>query len=132
MLGNLYRIGIAVKNLDEAVARMEHVLGLQVQERAVNEIQKVSWAWLPMGDSILELIAPTAPDSRVARFLEQRGEGLYLLGVSVENLEQATTRLAQAGVEVLYPEPKPFPGGRKQNFIHPRDLHGVLLELIED
>lgn len=130
MIGKIYRIGIAVNKLDEAIRRFSKVFDLSVAERRVNEAQAVEWAWLP-SDVIVELIQATAPESKVSQFLKKRGEGLFLIGIEVSDLEAAMKELKERNVELVFDAPRPFPGGRKHNFIHPKSLHGVLVELVE-
>jgi len=131
LIGQIYRIGIAVNNLDEAIHRFSEVFDLRVAERRVNEAQEVEWAWLPTDRVVLEVIQPISRESKVSRFLERRGEGLFLIGIEVSDLEVAMKELKERSVELVFETPRPFPGGRKHNFIHPKSLHGVLVELVE-
>lgn len=122
-------LGIAVKSLDEGVRAYE-ALGFHVD--AVHDVptEKVRTAFLPVGESHLELLEPTDPGSVIARFLEKRS-GLHHVCVAVPDLQEALDALAARGVELLDTAPRVGAGGRKVAFIHPRSAAGVLLELVE-
>jgi methylmalonyl-CoA/ethylmalonyl-CoA epimerase len=122
-------LGIAVRSLDEAVRTYER-LGFQVE--SVHEVptEKVRAAFLPVGESRLELLEPTEPGSVIARFLEKRS-GLHHVCVLVEDIEAAMAELRAAGVELLDQRPRPGAGGSRVAFVHPRSAAGVLLELKE-
>ena len=80
---------------------------------------------------ILELIKPTSRNSKVQKFIGRKGEGLFLIGFQVNDIEQSMKVLKEKGVELVYDEPRPFPGNRKHNFVHPKSMHGVMIELVE-
>jgi methylmalonyl-CoA/ethylmalonyl-CoA epimerase len=122
-------LGIAVRSLEEAVRAYER-LGFQVE--SVHEVptEKVRAAFLPVGESRLELLEPTEPGSVIARFLEKRS-GLHHVCVLVEDIEAAMAELRAAGVELLDERPRPGAGGCRVAFVHPRAAAGVLLELKE-
>jgi methylmalonyl-CoA/ethylmalonyl-CoA epimerase len=122
-------LGIAVRSLDEAVRTYER-LGFKVE--SVHEVptEKVRAAFLPVGESRLELLEPTEPGSVIARFLEKRS-GLHHVCVLVEDIEAAMAELRAAGVELLDQRPRPGAGGSRVAFVHPRSAAGVLLELKE-
>ena len=123
-------LGIAVRNLEMALAPYR-ILGLDVHEFEIVEDQGVRTAVLPLGESRLELLQPTRPDSPVARFLEKRGEGLHHVAVGVDDIEAALTHLASREVTVIDTIPRIGAGGARIAFLHPRAMHGVLLELCE-
>jgi methylmalonyl-CoA epimerase len=122
-------LGIAVRDLGEAL-RAYRALGFEVE--SVHEVptEKVRAAFLPVGESRLELLEPTDPGSVIARFLEKRA-GLHHVCVLVEDIEQALAELKAAGVELLDERPRPGAGGSRVAFLHPRAGAGVLLELKE-
>ena len=122
-------LGIAVKDLDEAVRAYE-ALGFSVQQTHEVPTEKVRAAFLPAGESHLELMEPTDPTSVIARFLEKRS-GLHHVCVLVEDIDAALAELKQAGVPVLDEVPRPGAGGCRVAFVHPRGAAGVLLELKE-
>jgi LAO/AO transport system kinase len=122
-------LGIAVKSLEEGVRAYE-TLGFRVD--AVHDVptEKVRAAFLPVGESHLELLEPTDPASVIARFLEKRS-GLHHVCVAVPDIQAALDALKARGVELLDEKPRTGAGGRKVAFIHPRAAAGVLLELVE-
>ena len=122
-------IGIAVPRMDEAVSAWR-VLGFEVGEVHDVPTEKVRAAFLPVGESHLELLEPTDPASVIARFLEKRS-GLHHVCVAVPDIQAALDALKARGVELLDEKPRTGAGGRKVAFIHPRAAAGVLLELVE-
>ena len=130
-IGEIYRVGVAVRDLEAAVQRISVVLGVAPPRRFTNPLQSVTCAWFEMGGCILELIQSTSPEGKVARFIEKRGEGLYLVGIRVDDIEAASKTIGERGGEMILPAPAPFAAGGKHNFIHPRSLCGVLVELVE-
>jgi methylmalonyl-CoA/ethylmalonyl-CoA epimerase len=123
-------LGIAVKDLTEAVRAYE-ALGFAVEARHNVPTEKVRTAFLPVGESHLELLEPTDPSSVIARFLEKRS-GLHHVCVLVEDIDAALAELKARGVPVLDETPRVGAGGCRVAFVHPRGAAGVLLELKED
>jgi len=122
-------LGIAVPSLAEAVKAYE-ALGFTVQSTEEVPTEKVRVAFLPVGDSRLELLEPTAPDSVIARFLEKRS-GLHHVCVLVEDIDAALADLRARGVLLIDEKPRPGAGGSRVAFVHPRAAAGMLLELKE-
>jgi methylmalonyl-CoA/ethylmalonyl-CoA epimerase len=122
-------LGIAVPSLEAAVAAYE-VLGFRVESTHVVPTEKVRAAFLPVGESRLELLEPTDPSSVIARFLEKR-TGLHHVCVLVEDIEEALADLKARGVETIDQTPRVGAGGCRVAFVHPRAAGGVLLELKE-
>ena len=122
-------LGIAVKDLAEAVRTYE-ALGFSVESTHDVPTEKVRAAFLPAGESHLELLEPTDPTSVIARFLEKRS-GLHHVCVLVEDIDAALAELKARGVPVLDETPRPGAGGCRVAFVHPRGAAGVLLELKE-
>ena len=122
-------LGIAVPDL-EAALRVYRALGFEVE--SVHEVptEKVRAAFLPVGESRLELLEPTDPGSVIARFLEKRS-GLHHVCVLVEDIEKALSDLKAAGASLIDEKPRPGAGGSRVAFVHPRSAAGVLLELKE-
>ena len=127
----LDHIAIAVETLEESVAFYQRVLGLEHKDTEEVKEQKVRIALLTAGETRIELLEPTAPDSPVARFLARRGQGLHHLAFRVENIEAVLDRLKKAGAELIDETPKRGVGGSRIAFIHPRAGSGVLIELVE-
>ena len=124
-------IGIAVKSIDEALKLWEEVLGIKCTGREEVEEQKVVTAFLPLGDTEIELLEPTSPESPVSKFIEKRGEGIHHLALRVENIEAALEELNGKGIRLIDEEPRCGAGGAKIAFIHPKAAGGVLLEISE-
>ena len=127
----LDHLGIAVASLAEAVKLYEQALGLQVAGYEVILQEKTRVAMLPLGESRIELLEPTSPDSPIARFLAQRGPGLHHICLRVPNLEAAVARLEENGMKLINREPGIGAGGHRYVFVHPSSAGGVLLELVE-
>ena len=126
-------VGIAVPDLDEAKAFYEGVLGMRVVHEEVNEEQGVREAMVAAGDgtTMVQLLAPTGPDSTIARFLERSGPGLQQVAYRVDDVVAAAQALREAGVRVLYDAPRRGTAGSLVNFAHPKDCGGVLVELVQ-
>ncbi len=127
MILKIDHLGIAVPNLDEAVATYE-ALGFQVEARHDVPSEKVKTAFLPVGESHVELLEPTDPSSAIAKFLETR-KGLHHVCVQVDDIEASLAELRARGVQVLDEHPRIGAGGCRVAFVHPRSAGGVLLEL---
>jgi methylmalonyl-CoA/ethylmalonyl-CoA epimerase len=123
-------LGIAVPSLDAAVAAYE-ALGFEVSERHDVPTEKVRTAFLPVGESHVELLEPADPSSVIARFLEKRS-GLHHVCVLVEDLDSALAEMKARGVPLLDDTPRVGAGGCRVAFVHPRGAAGVLLELKEE
>jgi methylmalonyl-CoA epimerase len=124
-------LGIAVTSLEKALGFYERQLGLSVSLRETVEQEKVKVAMLPAGDSRIELLEATGPDSVIAKFIKKRGEGLHHVAVKVPDLGATVARLKTNGARLLN-EPRPGAGGHLYVFVHPSSTGGVLLELIQE
>lgn len=126
-------VGIAVPDLDEAMAYYQRTFGMTVVHEEVNEEQGVREAMLAVGDSgsCIQLLAPLSPDSTIGRFLDRSGPGIQQVAYRVADIDAATDELRAKGVRLLYEAPKNGTAGSRVNFIHPRDAGGVLVELVE-
>lgn len=124
-------LGVAVKSL-AAAKEFYQALGLAVVGEETVEHEKVKVAMLPVGESRIELLEATAPDSPVGRFIAKRGEGLHHVALRVEDLAGTVERLKQRGTRFITDEIKVGAGGHLYVFLHPSATGGVLLELCED
>lgn len=124
-------LGVAVRSLDDALELYRDGLGLEVSHRGVVEQEAVEVAMLPAGDSRIELLEPTKPDSAVGRYLEKRGEGLHHIAMEVDDLEAAVERLRAQGRRLVTETIQVGAEGYRYVFVHPVSAGGVLLELIE-
>lgn len=124
-------IGIAVKNLDEAVKFYRDVLGLELVRIEEVPEERVRIAMFKVGGSYIELLQGTDPESAVSKFIEKRGEGIHHIAVHVEDVDAKTEELRSKGVVLIYDKPREVSHGeRKINFIHPKSSFGVLLEIM--
>ena len=123
-------LGIAVKSLDSAKAIYE-TLGLSVSPEEIVEHEKVRLVMVAVGESRLELLEATSPDSTIAKFITKHGEGLHHVCMKVPDLAAAVARLTQSGVRLVSNEIKTGAGGHRYVFVHPTSAGGVLLELVE-
>ena len=124
-------IGIAVKSLAEAMKVYEGAIGLKVSGFDQVDDQGVRVAMLNIGDSRIELLEPTGPESPIQKFMTKRGEGLHHIAVRVDNIEQALEQLKSSGIRLIDSVPRPGAHNTRTAFIHPSSTHGVLLELVE-
>ena len=126
-------VGIAVPDLDEAVAFYARTFGVRAVHEEVNEEQGVREAMLAVGhgDSRIQLLAPLRPDSAIGKFLDRSGPGLQQLAYTVTDIEAASATLRERGMRLLYDTPKRGTAGSRINFIHPKDAGGVLVELVQ-
>jgi methylmalonyl-CoA/ethylmalonyl-CoA epimerase len=123
-------VGVAVASIDSAL-EIYRALGLSETRREVVPGQRVEVAFLPVGESHVELLEPTSPDSPVAKFLEKRGGGIHHLCFAVEDLEAALADLSQRGFRLIHTSPVAGAGGKRVAFLHPEAGGGVLIELAE-
>ncbi|HEX2521893.1 MAG TPA: methylmalonyl-CoA epimerase [Terriglobia bacterium] len=124
-------MGIAVRSIEAALKTYQRQLGLAVTEIVEIEEQRVRAAVLPCGESRIELLEPTAPDSPIQRFLDKRGEGIHHLCFEVENIEKKLRELQAGSLQLVKPASGRGLGDRKIAFLHPKSAHGVLIELVE-
>jgi methylmalonyl-CoA epimerase len=127
----LDHIGIAVSNLDDALAFYRDALGLEIEASEDVASQRVRAHFIPVGQSRLELLEATASDSAIARYIEKRGPGIHHITLRVENIRAALDRLKARGVRLVDDAPRPGAEGALVAFVHPSSAHGVLVELKE-
>jgi len=131
MIGNLHHVGIAVSSLDAAIAKYRS-MGFSVGPPETVESEGVRIAFVMEGDTRLELLESVRPDGVIAKFIENRGEGMHHVAFSVPDVRKAMADLRGKGFEVIDKDPRRGHGGRLVAFVHPRSLHGVLLELVQE
>jgi methylmalonyl-CoA/ethylmalonyl-CoA epimerase len=125
----LHHVGIAVNDLEKAVDAYRIALGLSPAQRQDFPALGVRSAFYPLGEAFLEVMTPLSPEGPVARFLEERGEGMYLIALQVDDLEEALAELQAKGASV--PETTEGGVGTRMAFVSPRSANGVLIELVE-
>jgi methylmalonyl-CoA/ethylmalonyl-CoA epimerase len=126
-------VGVAVPDLDEAMAFYRDVYGMKVLHEETNEEQGVREAMVGVGDSgsCIQLLAPLDEKSTIAKFLDRNGPGMQQLAYRVTDVEQVAKILNERGVRTLYDAPKRGTSDSRVNFLHPKDAGGVLVELVE-
>jgi methylmalonyl-CoA/ethylmalonyl-CoA epimerase len=128
---SIHHVAIAVHDIDEALTLYRDGLGLQVCERGEVPEDDVEIARMPTDAGGLELVAPIGRENSTARFLRRRGEGLHHVCLATDDLEGAMKRLQAAGAQLVGQKPRAEGGRPRLVFVHPKDAHGVLLELYE-
>jgi methylmalonyl-CoA epimerase len=132
MFVGMDHIGVAVKSLDEAIGVYRDVLGFQLEGVHVLTERKVKVAFLSTGgETRIELLEPIGSDSPVAKFLENRGEGVQHVAMRVKGIEAVLERLRDKGIMLVDDKPRTGAEGAKIAFVHPKSTKGVLLELVE-
>ena len=131
MVKKIDHIGIAVRNIEKTSKLLSNILGLKVVGEEIVEEQKVKVAFLPLGDSELELLESTSPEGPIARFIEKKGEGIQHIAFRVNNIEEVLEKLKKEGVRLIDEKPRYGAGGAKIAFLHPKDTNGILVELCE-
>jgi len=124
-------IGIAVKNLDETLKFYQDILGLKCVDTEVVAEQKVRVAFLPIGDTEIELLESTEEDGPIAKFIEKKGEGIQHIAFKVDNIEEAIEEMKAKGMRMIDEKPRYGAGGARIAFCHPKSTGGVLVELSE-
>lgn len=122
-------IGIAVKDLQASVSIFERLLGAQCYATEEVADQKVRTAFFKVGQTKIELLEPTAPDSAIAKFIEKRGEGIHHIAFAVPDLPASLAELQAAGTQLIDGRPRAGAEGLRIAFLHPRSTNGVLVEL---
>lgn len=124
-------IGIAVKDIELAIETYEKLLNTECYKREMVVEQKVDTAFFRTGESKVELLGATDDDSVIAKYVEKKGEGMHHVAFEVDDIHAELNRLRQEGFTVLNDEPRPGADNKLVAFVHPKDNHGVLVELCQ-
>jgi methylmalonyl-CoA/ethylmalonyl-CoA epimerase len=126
-------VGVAVPDLDAAIAFYERTYGMRLAHQETNEEQGVREAMMAVGDSgsHIQLLAPLDESSTIAKFLDRNGPGIQQVAYRVADLDAVSATLRERGMRLLYDEPRRGTSASRVNFIHPKDAGGVLVELVE-
>jgi len=130
-LTHIEHIGIAVKNLDEAIKFYEDVFGLKCYSIETVPDQKVKTAFFQIGQTKIELLESTEPEGPIGKFIEKRGEGIHHIAFATDGLEKALNQLSQKGIKLIDEKPRKGAEGLNIAFLHPKNTFGVLTELCE-
>jgi len=128
---NIHHVAIVVEDIEAALTFWVEALGLELSHLEEIDSQESRVAFLPVGDSEIELVQPTGDDSGVARYLKKRGGGMHHICVEVEDLQASLSYLKSKDVQLIHEEPQKREDGKLFAFIHPDSTQGVLLELYE-
>lgn len=131
MVKKIAHIGIAVRDLDKSAALYRDTLGLRELYREEVKDQKVETVVFEAGESHVELLGPTSPESPIAKFIEKRGEGIHHVAYAVDDLEARIADLAARGVRLIDEKPRIGAGGHLIAFVHPKSASGVLTEMTQ-
>lgn len=131
-MNKIEHIGIAVQSLAEAIPRYEQLLGTPCYKTELVESEQVNTAFFRVGESKIELLESVHPDGVIAKFIQKRGEGLHHTAYEVDDIEQAMQRLKKEGFTLLNEKPKKGADHKWVCFIHPKETHGVLIELCQE
>mgnify|MGYP000953545911 CR=1 FL=1 len=126
-------VGVAVRDLDEAIEFYSSTYGMRLAHQEVNEQQGVREAMMAVGDSgsCIQLLAPLNEESTIAKFLDRSGPGIQQLAYRVADLDAVSATLRERGLRLLYDEPRRGTSDSRINFVHPKDAGGILVELVE-
>ena len=128
MLEKIDHIGIAVRSIDQAKPFFEKVLGLPCEGEEVVESQKVKTAFFAVGEVHIELLEPTSDDSPIAKFLENKGEGIHHIAYKTDDIENQLDQAKEFGCRLIHEKPITGAGGKQVAFLHPKSTYGVLME----
>ena len=131
MLGRIDHVGVAVEDLDEAVALYSERLGMPVEHRETVEEQGVEAVLLGVGGSHVELLRPLGPDTAVGRFLDRNGPGLHHVAYGTDDIDSALDAVRAAGLRLIDERPRTGIRNSRVAFVHPKSTGGVLTELVE-
>ena len=124
-------LGIAVSSIDQGKSFWTDVLGLDLEGTETIEEQRVTTAFLPVGESEVELLESTSPDGPIAKYIEKKGTGIQHIAFRVNNIETALAELKEKNIQLIDNVPRKGAGGAKIAFLHPKATGGVLVELCE-
>jgi methylmalonyl-CoA/ethylmalonyl-CoA epimerase len=126
-------VGIAVPDLDDAIAFYRDTFGITSVHEEVNEEQGVREAMLSVGDGAtrIQLLAPLSPESTIAKFIDRNGPGVQQVAYTVDDIDAVSATLRERGVRLLYDAPRRGTSESRVNFVHPKDAGGVLVELVQ-
>lgn len=131
MFGRIDHIGVAVEDIDAAIALYGDSFEMELAHRETVESQGVEAVLLDVGDGHVELLAPLGPDTPVGKFMAKNGAGLHHVAYAVDDIDTALERIAAAGVQLIDSEPRTGIRDSRVAFLHPRSTGGVLTEIVE-
>jgi methylmalonyl-CoA epimerase len=131
MIKKINHIAIAVNNLEEAAHFYQHILGLSLSGVEIVEAQKARVGFFKIGESNIELVQPSAPDSPLTKFLETKGQGIHHICLEVDDIEKEIKAYLDKGAKMVDQSPRPGAHNTRVAFVHPKSANNVLIELVE-
>ena len=132
MFDRVDHVGIAVRDLEAAIAFYESAFGVKCSHRETVEEQGVEEAMFRVGESWIQLLRPLGPDTPVGKYIEKRGEGVHHVGYGVSDLVAALEHLRSEGLHMIDEKPRRGSRGAQVAFVHPKSVGGVLVELVQE
>ncbi len=132
MLEKIDHIGIAVKNLDEAIKLYKDIFGVEPSLVYESSYTKARIAFIPIGESKIELIEPSNPESVMGKFLEKKGEGIHHISYKVKDVDKSLNELEMKGIQLIDRKARKVRENEKVAFLNPKNTNGVLIELIQE
>lgn len=131
MFKKIDHIGVAVNNIKESLHIFKDILGMEFSGEEVVQEQDVKVAFLPVGESEIELLESTSPEGNIAKYIEKKGEGIHHIAFEVEDLDAMLEDLQKKGVRLIDKEARYGAGGTRIAFLHPKSTNSILVELCE-
>ena len=132
MLEKIDHIGIAVKDIEQAIRLYKESFGIEPSLVYESEYTKAKIAFFPIGDVKIELIQPTNPESVMAKFLEKKGEGIHHVSFKVKDVDQSLVEMEKRGIQLIDKKSRKVRDNERVGFLHPKSTNGVLFELIQE
>jgi methylmalonyl-CoA/ethylmalonyl-CoA epimerase len=132
MIKKIEHLGIAVNSIEESIKTFETLLGINCYKIEEVASEGVKTAFLQVGESKIELLEATNPDSPIAKFLEKKGRGIHHIAFDTSDIEKEIERLTKEGFELIHKTPKDGADGKIIAFLHPKSTEGILVELCQD
>lgn len=132
MIKKIEHLGIAVRNIANAEKMYESLLGIPSYKTETVESEGVKTMFFKVGESKIELLEASNPESPIAKFIEKKGEGIHHIAYDVENIEEEIKRLTASGFKMIHESPKAGADNKRIAFLHPKSTAGVLVELCEE
>ena len=132
MLEKIDHIGIAVKNLDEAIKLYKDIFGVEPSLVYESSYTKARIAFIPIGESKIELIQPSNPESVMGKFLEKKGEGIHHISYKVKDVDKSLSELEMRGIQLIDKKARKVRENERVAFLNPKNTNGVLIELIQE
>ena len=132
MINKIEHIGIAVKDIEKSKKMYETLFGKEAYKSELVDSEGVKTVFFELGESKIELLEATSPESPIAKYLEKRGEGIHHIAYDVDDIETEIERLKNENFQLIHQSPKDGADNKLIAFLHPKSTHGVLIELCQE